>query len=162
MYRDTLIQLILKEFLSDIYLCRYLFDIITTLEKNDSLPFHQIKLKPSLYDIKLFYPGFLKTALFERFIYDENQCLDPGYTVYSIQPLTKCGHFVIWNSLPPERITDYEDPIDSSGIFIANHLDRTDNKMIQYLNKKVNDFVKQGSIISLWYDFENQEFSNLS
>jgi hypothetical protein len=162
MYRDTLIQLILKEFLSDIYLCRYLFDIITTLEKNDSFPFHQIKLKPSLYDIKLFYPGFLKTALFERFIYDENQCLDPGYTVYSIQPLTKCGHFVIWNSLPPERITDYEDPIDSSGIFIVNHLDRTDSKMIQYLNKKVNDFVKQGSIISLWYDFENQEFSNLS
>ena len=161
MYRDTLIQLILKEFLSDIYLCRYLFDIIITLEKNDSLPFHQIKLKPSLYDIKLFYPGFLKTALFERFIYDENQCLEPGYTVYSIQPLTKCGHFVIWNQTPPERITDYEDPIDSSGIFIVNHLDRTDSKMIQYLNKKVNDYVKQGSIISLWYDFENQEFSNL-
>ena len=114
-----------------------------------------------LDDILLLYPGFIKTALFEKFIFNEESELDPSFIIYDIHPLTKCGHFVNWNKEPPERFTDYEDPIDTRGIIVLNKFTR-ENNLMKIIYQKLNHYKKrENRKYNIWFEFETYEFINI-
>ena len=156
MNRNSLILLLLKDKINDIYLCNTIMKILFQEEYNDNILIHKKSSFTYLNDILLLYPGFIKTALFERFIYNEESELDPGHIVYNVQPLTRCGNFVNWDRIPPERFTDYEDPIDTSAVTAINKFKREENLM-KMIYHKLNHY-KMNQRLSIWYEFESGEF----
>lgn len=162
MNRDIFILLFLRHHLSDPYLCKYITNILSDKEKEYSINHHKNKSNLFLYDINLLYHGFLRTALFEIFRFNEDEDIDPGFSIYNVQPLTKCGHYVNWKSIPPELINDYEGLIDSRGVTIINQINHKDKQLMKRIRRKnINYRNSERRHVSLWYDFENKEFSNI-
>ena len=111
MYRDTLILLILKEIFQDPYLVNTIYNIVLNDEILLYLSLHDMKTKNLREDIQMIYPGFIKTALFENIRFDDQDDLEPGYSFYSVKPLTDCGYLINYNMTPPIKfpICEYSD-----------------------------------------------------
>jgi len=161
MNRDIFILLILREFLSDSNLCKIISNFIIDKEYKLNLVNHQKSAKHYMNDITLFYPGFLKMAIFERFRFDELLNHDPGYIIYDINPVRKYGYYINWDLIPPIKYKQYEDPIDTRGIIIINRLHKKDKQIIQKIYNKIKPYRDPGNHISVWYDFESDMFFNI-
>ena len=158
MFRDTLILLILKEFLNDINICLYIKGEIDRSEVNDSHIIYNMRSKYYLQDIKLLYPGLFKTALFTNIKFDSQDDLEPGYSYYTIKPLTHCG--------------DLSVPYKRDGVFLINSLRKKYTDLfISRVIKKRNRYSHYDllysrqpdrCVISLWFDFEMNEIISFS
>jgi len=175
MFRDTLILLILREFLNDINICFYIKDKIDTLEEIDSHIIHYELSKSYCQDIKLLYTGFFKTALFENIKFDYQDNLEPGYSYYSIKPLTPCGNLVDWNLIPPTKLSlikymkEYK--YKRNGIYLINAVrknypEKFINRLVQKRNRYAHyDLLYSNyydSSISLWFDYEQLKIINFN
>jgi len=170
MYRDTLILLILKEIFKDPYLVNTIYHIIENDEINEMLLIHKGKSNNYKEDIQLLYPGLLRTAFFENIRYTIEDDLEPGYSFYQIKPLTDCGNKIYYDNYPFRyNIPEINKHKNTSGIVLLNQMRRKyaftifgKNKIKTLLHKRNiyadNDLYNK-SKISLWYDFENKEFT---
>jgi len=59
MNRDLFIIWILREFLNDMNLCKYIYNYLIDKEYKIDILYHQISSKNYLCDIPIFYPGFI-------------------------------------------------------------------------------------------------------
>lgn len=173
MYRDSLILLILKEIFKDPYLVNIIYNIYEKDEIHRMSIIHKIKSNNFKQDIKLLYPGFIKTALFENFRFDTNDNIDPGFSVYTIRPLTNCGYLLNYNHIIPYKysishdssyrkgyngvtlVNDYRSkyPVTKFGI---NEFEILINRRNKYSYNELYNKSKK----SVWYDFENEMFSS--
>lgn len=170
MYRDTLILLILKEIFKDPYLVNTIYHIIENDEINEMLLIHKGKSNNYKEDIQFLYPGLLRTAFFENIRYTIEDDLEPGYSFYAIQPLTDCGTKIYYDNFPFRyNIHEINKHKNTSGIVLLNQMRRKyaftifgKNKIKTLLHKR-NIYAKHDlydkSKISIWYDFENKEFT---
>ena len=175
MYRDTLILLILKEIFHDKYLVNIIYNIVLNDEILLNLDLHVTKTSNLREDIGLFYPGFIKTSLFENIRFNNNDDIEPGYSVFKVKPLTGCGFILDYNSTPPIKM-----PIYKYGDYTNNKYNclRAVNNMrkkyiltkygkekIKLINKKRRRYakneIKDLPVLSVWYDFENNIFTNV-
>ena len=170
MYRDTLILLILKEIFKDPYLVNTIYHIIENDEINEMLLIHKGKSNNYKEDIQLLYPGLLRTAFFENIRYTIEDDLEPGYSFYQIKPLTDCGTKIYYDNFPFRyNIHEINKHKNTSGIVLLNQMRRKyaftifGKNKIKTLLLKRNIYAKHDlynkSKISLWYDFENKEFT---
>ena len=170
MYHDTLILLILKEIFKDPYLVNTIYHIIENDEINEMLLIHKGKSNNYKEDIQLLYPGILRTAFFENIRYTIEDDLEPGYSFYQIKPLTDCGITINYDNYPFRyNIPEINKHKNTSGIVLLNQMRRKyaftifgKNKIKTLLHKRYiyayNDLYDK-SKISIWYDFENKEFT---
>jgi hypothetical protein len=173
MYRDTYIKLILKELLNDPYLSNIIYQIILNLEMNDS---HKIHRKLSIDykgDIRLLYPGFLKTGIFENIQFNDQYDIDPGFTFYMIQPLISCGYHIDWSEPKPIKYISPQllnTPLKSrNGINLINVIrkkypDEEFKKLIKRINRHHSYELHSesyGTGKGIWYDFDKQHLFNL-
>ena len=173
MYRDTLILLILKEIFQDPYLVNTIYNIVLNDEILLYLSLHSMKTTNLREDIGLFYPGFIKTSLFENIRFDAQDDLEPGYSVYKIKPLTGCGFIVDYSSTPPIRMPiykygDYENKYNCLRVINnmrQKYITKYGKERIKLINKKRKRYVKNEMkdlpVLSVWYDFENKVFTNI-
>lgn len=174
MYRDTIILLVLKEIFQDPYLVNIIFNIIHNDEIYSESIFHKIKTNCLREDIQMLYPGFIKTALFENIRFDIHDDLEPGYSFYSVKPLTDCGYLLDYNMNPPFKysICEYSDyKKNYNTVNLLNHMRQKYSlsgfgkdkiklilkKRKRYANNELNNFPKS----SIWYDFENNIFTSV-
>ena len=173
MYHDTLILLVLKEIFKDPYLVNYIYNIFEKNEIHLMSILHKIKTYNLRNDIRLLYPGFMKTALFENIHFDNNDNIDPGFCVYIIRPLTDCGYLLNYDDIIPYK---YSISHDSSyrkgynGVKLINDYrhkysitNSGKNKINILINRRENYVYNEScnkSKKSIWYDFENEMFSS--
>ena len=152
---------VILPFLKDPELCIYFMNILWECE-TFYLNLHRQK---SIYrgDIKLLYYGFIKTALFETERLDDDDIINPGYSIYNIHPVLQCRNIIDWDCRPPIVREKYHDTLDTRGINILNRLRKNNDKMIIYLLiKKYKQYMKNNRRkISVWYDCEHNEFINI-
>lgn len=170
MYRDTYIKLVLKEFLNDPYLVRFIYQILDNVEIIEAKDKSSKISEPLRNDIQLLYPGLIKTALFETSKFTIDNDLDPGYSFYNVKSLTPCGYVVEWNHYPPSQYKISIHDVNrkrkrkTNSISIINHIHKkNDQDFINKLLKKRNRYHKAELIgkkpgTALWYDFENKFF----
>ena len=173
MYRDTLILLVLKEIFQDPYLVNTIYNIVLNDEILLYLSLHAMKTTNLREDIGLFYPGFIKTSLFENIRFDNNDDIEPGYSVYKIKPLTGCGFIVDYSSTPPIRMPiykygDYENKYNCLRVvnnMRQKYITKYGKERIKLINKKRKRYakneIKDLPALSVWYDFENKVFTNV-
>jgi len=170
MYRDTLILLILKEIFKDPYLVNTIYHIIENDEINEMLLIHKGKSNNYKEDIQLLYSGLLRTAFFENIRYTIEDDLEPGYSFYQIKPLTDCGNKIYYDNYPFRyNISEINKHKNTSGIVLLNQIRRKyaftifgKNKIETLLHKRniyADSDLYNKSKISIWYDFENKEFT---
>tara|TARA_A100001015_G_C14944976_1_gene694261 strand:- start:184 stop:699 length:516 start_codon:yes stop_codon:yes gene_type:complete len=171
MYHDTLVLLVLKEIFKDPYLVNYIYNIFEKEEIYLMNILHKIKFNDTKEDIKLLYPGFMKTALFENIRFNEQDDIEPGYSFYTIKPLINCGNY--YNNygeiLPICKYRDIKK--NYNGVKLLNDvrkkysINEYGRENLRILIKKRNRYALYEYIdrpgISVWYDFENKIFSNI-
>ena len=172
MYRNILVLLVLKEFFKDPYLVNFIYNIYEKDEIYLMSILHKIKFNDTKEDIQMLYPGFIKTALFENIRFDTDDELEPGYSVYSLKPLTDCGYLIDYIMTPPLKFpiceyTDYKKNYNS--VKLLNDM----RKDLSYFNKdKIKLFLKKRKrytnnelnnlpLLSVWYDFERKLFTTI-
>lgn len=172
MYRDTLILLVLKEIFHDPYLANMIYNFVIKYEIYTNSVLYKIKCNELREDIHMLYPGFIKTALFENIRFDLDNNIDPGYSFYSIKPLTDCGYLLDYNITPPFKysICDYSDykknynTVTLINDIRCNRSNVKEDKIKIILHRrdiyfKLDAENKHG--FSIWYDFENKIFTNV-
>ena len=170
MYSDTLILLILKEIFKDPYLVNYIYNIFEKEEIYLMSILHKIKPYDLRNDIQLLYPGFMKTAIFENIRFNEYGEIDPGYSVYTIRPLTDCGYLLNYDNIIPYKysICEYRDyKKDYNSVHSLNDMRKdlayfNKDKIKLFLKKRnryANNELKNQPVLSIWYDFENKLFT---
>tara|TARA_Y100001970_G_scaffold290875_1_gene426072 strand:+ start:576 stop:1103 length:528 start_codon:yes stop_codon:yes gene_type:complete len=170
MYRDNLIKLILKEILKDIYLVNHVYKILVEDEMYLMSILHKEKTNYLREDIKILYPGLIKTALFSNIRFDNQGDLDPGYSFYTVKPLTSCGYIVDYDMVPPIKtlISEYNKYNKNyNSVNLINRLRKKKSKKKRYqlniITKKSDELHRLENSgekgLSLWYDFENKEFN---
>ena len=174
MYLDTLVLLVLKEIFKDPYLMNYIYNIYEKDEIYLMSILHKIKSSDFRDDIKLLYPDFIKTSIFENIRFNTEDDLEPGYSSYSVKPLTECGYIINYSITPPLKkpICEYSDyKKNYKGVKLLNDMrkkysiteyGRDKIKLIlkkrnRYLNNELNNLSK----LSIWYDFKNKCFSDI-
>ena len=170
MYRDTYIKLFLRELLKDPYIANYIYSILEKDEINISFTRHKKGTEMVREDIQILYPGFMRTAIFENMRFNEDDDLEPGYSFYTINPLTPCGYLMNYEKNVPERfpICHYSDfNTDYNGVKIVNDVRKKSKHLrsriiLNRRNEYANLELQGKRPISLWYDFETKIFSNIS
>lgn len=171
MYLDTLVLLVLKEIFKDPYLMNYIYNIYEKDEIYLMSILHKIKSSDFRDDIKLLYPDFIKTSIFENIRFNTEDDLEPGYSSYSVKPLVNCGYYYnnFGEILPICKYSDTKK--NYNGVKLLNDIrkkysiteyGRDKIKLIlkkrnRYLNNELNNLSK----LSIWYDFKNKCFSDI-
>lgn len=172
MHRDTLILLVLKGIFKDPYLVNIIYNIVFNDEIYSESIMHKIKTKCLREDIQMLYPGFIKTALFENIRFDIHDNIEPGYSFYSVKPLTDCGYLLDYNIDPPFKFpiceySDYKPNYNTVKLIndIRYNLSNVKEDKIKIILHRRNIYSKlefnNKMGISIWYDFENKIFTNV-
>ena len=152
---------VILPFLKDPELCIYLMNILWECETF----YFNLHRQKSIYrgDIKLLYYGFIKTALFETERLDDDDIINPGYSIYNIHPVLQCRNIIDWDCRPPIVREKYHDTLDTRGINILNRLRKNNDHIILYLliKKHIQYMKNNRRKISVWYDCEHNEFVNI-
>lgn len=171
MYRDTLILLVIKEIFKDPYLVNTIYNIVLHDEVYLMSISHKIKFNDTKEDIKMLYPGFIKTALFENTRFNIEDDLEPGYSFYKVKPLTDCGYVVNYIMTPPVKFniceyTDYKKDYNTVQLlndmrkYHSSYFNKDKIKLILKKRKRYsNNELKNLPLMSIWYDFENKLFT---
>jgi len=160
MNKDLLILLILKEYLSDKYLCKMISNLVIDSEMIETKKIHKFKYQDILFKIELLYPGYFKTAIFERFRFDYDYLGGDGYNIYNIHPLMNSGDLIKWDEEPPNKYYKCEDSNNHNGVKILNRLSNKNPDLVKRMYRKLLKYKDGSNKLSVWYDFENDMFLN--
>ena len=174
MFRDTYIKLILKEIVNDPSLSNLIYQIVRNLEIDDNREIHRESAIDYKGDIRLLYPGFLKTAIFENIHFDDEDDIDPGYTFYMIKPLTSCGYNIDWSGPKPIQYINpqllntpekYRNGVTLVNLIREKYSDEELLKLIKRINRHHSYELhseRYGIGKGIWYNFYKKEFYNLN
>ncbi len=171
MYRNIFIKLVLKEIFKDPYLVNFIYNIFEDEEIYMLSLLHKIKSNKLREDIRLMYPDFMKSMIFENIRFDEEGDIDPGYTCYELRPLTDCGSITNYDLMPPFKLdlSNYNGYKGYNRVNLINNM-RKKYSLTIYGRKKLEIIMNRlkfftthrfGPSVSLWYDFENHIFKNI-